>query len=347
MTTTNHRYFAAWPISKSPLVEIHGGQWNPSLPGDLRFALAVLVEATKTINDRLHFYLTKDPNELPEYGPHVVAVLLLEERCKLPRYAGHVRAIIRNTRSVPFLGFRSRAGLITNRLEMVLAVEYLRDWALHRRSLRAFKTPRPDWPPVVHNGPRIHTIPLGYHSQEELPQVAMADRMLDAFFAGDLSTGARWTSYRYWLSTSKAQARKQLWRVLLKLKRDPEWRLDLGALTKETSTRQQFDSYSQKMMNSRICLAPRGSMAETYRFYEGLRAGCLVITNRLPDEPYLRGAPVIQVDHWKELPGLLRKYARDIDALEHYRQASLAWWRERCSELVIGPQVERFLNECH
>jgi hypothetical protein len=87
-------------------------------------------------------------------------------------------------------------------------------------------------------------------------------------------------------------------------------------------------------------------MAETFRLYEGLRAGCLVITNRLPDEPFLRGAPVIQVDHWKELPGLLRKYARGIDALEHYRRASLEWWQNHCHEKVIGPQFAHFLNGC-
>jgi hypothetical protein len=342
MAVSRHRYFAAWPHSDAELVEIVGARWDSSLRGDWRFPLAVLAEASRTIEaDELHFYFTKDPNRLPEYGPHVVAVLLLEERCKIPWYARDVRAVIRNTRSVPFLAFKPRL----NRLNLVLAFEYARDWAIHWRSRWQLPTHRPDWPPIVHSVPRVCTIPLGYHSQEELPQIAMRDRTLDCFFAGDLSTGAGPTSYRYWVSTSKAQARKQLWRVLLRLKKDPEWQIDLGSVTNDTSV-QQFDSYSEKMMRSRICLAPRGTMAETYRLYEGLRAGCLVITNRLPDEPYLRGAPVIQVDHWKELPGVLRRYARDLDALEDRRNASLAWWENHCSEFVIGPQVARFLNDC-
>lgn len=341
MAVTKHRFFAAWPHSESELVEIAGARWDSSMQGDWRFPLAVLAEASKTIEaDELHFYLTKDPYRLPEYGPHVVAVLLLEERCKIPWYARHVRAVIRNTRSVPFLGLRPHAGL--TRLDLVLMFEYARNWALHWRSLLPIH--HRGLPPVVHSLPRVCTIPLGYHSQEELPQVAMRDRTLDCFFAGDLSTGVGPTSYRYWVSTSKAQARKQLWRVLVKLKAEPEWHIDLGSVTKDTGAVEQFGSYSRKMMNSRICVAPRGTMAETYRFYEGLRAGCLVITNRLSDEPYLQGAPVIQVDHWKELRGLLRRYARDLDALEHYRQASLAWWKDHCSEYVIGPQVAGFLN---
>lgn len=342
MAESPHRYFAAWPHSDADLVEITGARWESSMRADWRFALAVLAEASKTIaGEGLHFYLTKDPYRLPEYGPHVVAVLLLEERCKIPWYARHVRAVIRNTRSVPFRAFRPRM----NRLDLVLAFEYARDWAIHWRSQWQLSTRRPNWPPFVHSVPQVCTIPLGYHSQEVLPQVGMRDRNLDCFFAGDLSTGAGPTSYRYWVSTSKVQARKQLWRVLLKLKKDPKWHIDLGNVTNDTTVH-QFDSYSEKLMNSRICVAPRGTMAETYRLYEGLRAGCLVITNRLPDEPYLRGAPVIQVDHWKELPGLLGKYARDVDALEDFRRASIAWWENHCSEFVIGAQVACFLNDC-
>jgi hypothetical protein len=344
----SHRYFAAWPLSNHPVIELpNGSLWDRSLRAEWRYPLAVLANAEDSIQDHsLHFYLTKDPNQLPEYGPHVVAVLLQEERCKIPAYALHVRAVIRNLHSTPFLGFRSRLGF--SRLDAVLAFEHARDWALHQRSRRAMQSPHPEWPTQMHSTPRIFTIPLGYHSQEELPQIPMRVRTLDSFFAGELATKVPLTTYRYWVSTSKAEARKQLWRVLQQVKRNPEWRIDLDniGVDEVVSRAAQFNSYSQKMMNSRICLAPRGSMAETYRLYEGLRAGCLVITNRLPDEPFLRGAPVIQVDHWKELPDLLRKYARDIDALECYRQASLDWWQNHCHEQVIGPQVGHFLNGC-
>ncbi|HTZ88894.1 MAG TPA: hypothetical protein VMA71_01060 [Alloacidobacterium sp.] len=342
-----HRYFAAWPHCPDPVIELpNGSQWNKSLPAEWRYPLAVLSEAEAGTNDSgLHFYLTKDPNRLPEYGPHVVAVLLQEERCKIPAYALHIRAVVRNLPSLPFLGLK-HFGL--NRLSAVLAFEYARDCALHYRSIRASRSPHPDWPAPLHTIPRICTIPLGYHSQEELPQIPMRARTLDSFFAGELATQVPPTTYRYWVSTSKAEARKQLWRVLQQIKRDPEWRIDLdnigvGDIANRAT---QFNTYSQKMMNSRICLAPRGSMAETFRLYEGLRAGCLVIANRLPDEPFLHGAPVIQIDNWKELPGLLRKYARDIDALEYFRQAALAWWQNHCHERVIGQQVAHFLNGC-
>jgi hypothetical protein len=343
-----HRYFAAWPMAKGPVIELPNGSfWEKSLPAEWRYPLAVLAAAEAAIQDSgLHFYLTKDPNRLPEYGSHVVAVLLQEERCKIPAYALHVGAVVRNLHSTPFLGFRP--GLTFSRLNAVLAFEYARDSALHYRSHRALRAPHPGWPQPLHTTPRIYTIPLGYHSQEELPQIPMQDRTLDLFFAGELATKLLPTTYRYWVSTSKAEARKQLWRVLKRMERDSEWRIDLDDIgVGDIGTRAtQFHLYSQKMMNSRICLAPRGSMAETFRLYEGLRAGCLVITNRLPDDPFLRCAPVIQINHWKELPGFLQKHARDVDALEHYRHSSLEWWQSHCHERVIGPQVAHFLNGC-
>lgn len=56
MTTPSHRYFAGWPHLDDPLMGIAGAQWNPSLRADLRFALAVFAEASKTTADHgLHF----------------------------------------------------------------------------------------------------------------------------------------------------------------------------------------------------------------------------------------------------------------------------------------------------
>jgi hypothetical protein len=60
--------------------------------------------------------------------------------------------------------------------------------------------------------------------------------------------------------------------------------------------------------------------------------------------PFLTGAPLVFVNHWDELPGLLRKYARDLTALEHYSRASRRWWDEHCSEFVIGRQLAEALD---
>jgi hypothetical protein len=255
-----HRYFAAWPYSSSQLMELpHGSTWEPSFIAEWKYPLGILAEAEKQLKTRpLHFYFTKDADNLPEYGDHVVAILWLEERCKMPAYARYVRA------------------------------------------------------------------------------------------AGEIRTPVPKSTYRYWVPTSKTEARLQLWKAMLKAKQNPEWRIDMRDIAggERTPRAAGFGSYSQKMMNTRLCVAPRGITAESFRMYEGWRAGCMVIANRLPPEPFLKGAPVIEVDNWKVLPDLLKKYARDIDALEHYRKASLDFWKNHLSEQVIGQQVAHFLNGC-
>ena len=346
MAQAKHRYFIAWPDSSSPLVELDGPVWTPVLPPETRYPLAVLAAAEAEIHSTgLHFYLTKDPDRLPEYGPHVVAVLLQEERCKIPTYARGVRAVMRNLQAYPYIGFRPHGHM--GRLEGVLFFEYLRDWALHLRS----QSRAGHFVPVARSEPLIMTIPLGYHSQEELPLVPMQGRTLDTFFAGDVHAHFAFTDYRHWVSTSKIEARRQCWEGLEALKRTQapdgsSWNILVNDLSADRAATDPstYSSYSQRMQQSRICLAPRGSVAETFRFYEGLRAGCLVITNRLPSMPFLDGAPVLMVDHWRELPELFQRYARNRQALDAYSTASRKWWDDHCSESVRGNLVARALN---
>ncbi len=343
MQTAPHRFFIAWPDCGAPLVELPQAVWTADLVPEVRYPLAVLAEATKSIQaSGLHFYLTKDPDRLPEYGPHVVAVILEEERCKIPAYAQHIRGVIRNMQTIPFAGFRLHPRM--GRLEAVETFEFIRDWAIHLRSRWRMRRFNAEGVARLSEAPGIFTIPLGYHSQRELPIVPMSERTLDSFFSGDVRSHYQRNDYRYWTSTSKVEARRQLWKALDNLQPN-DWKILRNEVSADRAgTDSAYGGYSEKMQQSRICIAPRGSVAETFRLFEGLRSGCLVITNRLPDMPFLTGAPLVLVDHWRELPKLLQKYARDLPALERYSKASRAWWDERCSEPVIGRQVADFLN---
>jgi hypothetical protein len=341
-----HRYFVMWPDSSATLRELTGPDDGSSGVPDVLYPLAVLAELAPLLNGSpRHFYLTKDPDRLPEYGSHVIAMLLEEERCKVPAYALQVGNVIRNMSDSPYLGFRLRPS--PAKLIGASLFEYARDHFLRMRSRMRIRHE----PPQVVRRQRILRIPLGYQSQQLLPQKPMVERTLDIFFAGDIATSFPRNNYRYWIPPSKTVTRRQLWDVLDHLRRSGKWRIQLNDLRPEdahpersTANAVDYQSYSDRMMNSRICVAPRGSNWESYRFYEGMRAGCLVITSPFPNEPFLRGAPVITVDSWSELPGLLSRYARDIDALEGYRLASLAWWKSHCSEPVIARRLAEQLN---
>lgn len=342
-----HRYFVIWPDSSAPLRELSGPSDTSAGIPDIRYALAVLAELEPLLKGPTrHFYFTKDPDRLPEYGGHVVVMLLLEERCKVPAYALQVGAVVRNMSDRPYLGFRLRP--TSPKLISTSLFEYARDYALRKRSIARVRKD----PPQVLTRPNIIRIPLGYQSQQILPQLSMSERTLDTFFAGDTATPFLRNNYRYWIPPTKTVTRRQLWNVLDALRRSGEWNIvlndvrpDSPAPLQSSPTALDYQSYSGLMMNSRICVAPRGSNWESYRFYEGLRAGCLVITSPFRNEPFLRGAPVITVDSWSQLPQLLRRYARDTETLEQYRLASLAWWNDHCSETVIARQLAAQLNE--
>ncbi len=333
------------------LQEIAPPPWTPALPAEFRYPYDVLEQALPLVPaEGLHFYFTKEAYFLPAYGRNVVAVLLQEERCKVPVYGRQVRAVVRNLLSRPFLGYRPQRVLPANftRLEAVLSFEFLRDWYTHLRSRHAYARPPATLPAAVRRAGKIIRLPLGYHSQEELPQVPMAERSLDLFFAGQVRYDIPKGSYRYWTSTSKREARMQLWAVLLELDRTGKWAMDLGdirANERETAGA-TYSSYSEKMMQSRICVAPRGSVADSFRAFEGLRAGCMVVANPLPrDEFMYPEAPILIIDHWREIGRLLDRYAHNINALEDWRARSLAWWHDHLRPEVIARYLARELNE--
>ncbi len=340
-----HRFFTDVTYTgNAGLRELPPPPWTPTLPPEFRYPYDILEHALPSVAaENLKFYFTKEAYFLPEYGRDVVAVLLQEERCKTPVYGRHVRAVIRNLLSRPFLGFRLHPGF--TKLEAVLTFEYVRDSYTSWKSRRSLAQTPADWGAPVRREPRTIRIPLGYHSQEELPQVPMRDRALDTFFAGQVSEQVPAGSYKRYTSTSKIEARKQVWAELRALQKENRWRIDLGDVAANQAVG-GGSSYSEKMMQSRICVAPRGSMADTFRAFEGLRAGCLVVANPLPRDEFLYpGAPVLLVDHWRELRGILERYARDYDALEEFRAEGLAWWQSHLRPEVLGAYLARELNE--
>lgn len=60
------------------------------------------------------------------------------------------------------------------------------------------------------------------------------------------------------------------------------------------------EKYNLIMQHTKIALAPKGWVnTETFRMYEAMQFGCVVVTNKLPKRKYYENIPVIQVDDWK------------------------------------------------
>jgi hypothetical protein len=106
----------------------------------------------------------------------------------------------------------------------------------------------------------------------------------------------------------------------------------------------EVSSYAEAMMDSRIALVPRGTVAESYRLFEAWRYGCIAICEQLPPRRFLDGAPAITLPSWRELGPVLEELLGDPDRQQALHEASLAWWRDVCSEPVVGRRLARQLR---
>jgi glycosyl transferase family 1 len=102
--------------------------------------------------------------------------------------------------------------------------------------------------------------------------------------------------------------------------------------------------YSRRLMDARVCLAPRGTSVETFRVFEGLRCGCVVVSDRLPAHRFYAGGPIVQLDRWRDLERALAPVLDDPAELRRRHASARAWWRERCSEDAVGRFMAEHLN---
>lgn len=105
--------------------------------------------------------------------------------------------------------------------------------------------------------------------------------------------------------------------------------------------------YSEMMGNSKIVLCPKGFINnETFRMYEGLRCGCIIITEKLPDHEFYVNTPVFEVSNWKEGLALAKKILNQpIEELELLRLKMIKGWAENMSEDAIAKYVVDKIQE--
>jgi hypothetical protein len=301
---------------------------EPSLP-DITgpYWARVLQAFDREAGDRgLTVYLTWDLYELPSYGPDVVAISTGDESAMMPRWADHVGAAFKVYGTRPWLErnpFRE-----PTRLAALAFARYARSWA--RRVAGGLGE---------RGSARVEQLPLGYSNQLDLPLKALRERTTDAFFAGSVEHRAygRLSPARL-AGTPKQIAREEMLAALARYRAArPGARIDVR-LTPDywTSIHDDTEEYSRALMDSRICLAPRGANVETFRLFEGLRYGCVVVGEPLPDTWYYRGAPIVQLRRWRDLGGALDALLADPVELEQRHRAALAFWEERCSEAAVA-----------
>jgi len=294
----------------------------------------------------LTFYVTMtEMHSLPSYGDHVVVLILGDEFYRVPKYCHKVGAVFK------CYGTHQIRQQLLNCLS---SQPFYLKFALISQSLKNLTYRLPlllnyQFQKLVTilsgkgNVTLIHDIPPGYFNSEDLPVEPIASRRHDVFFDGSISHDQYSTwSLKYWMRTPKSFARGEMIKNLKKTQaHHPQLKIELATNFKFAAPDQTTEQsiYSQNMMQTKICCVPRGTTVETYRFFEAMRYGCIIITESLPSCWFYQGAPVVQLKNWDELEEVIQNLLQDPALVQELHQQTLDWWAKKCSEISCGQYI--------
>lgn len=308
---------------------------GPPLRLDTVYFSRMLAEAERRAPvDGLTYYLTWSAERLPRVGDDVVAVVLSDEAARRPAYTDDVRAVFKCYGGRPRLTRRPQP----TQLGAVTALQDLRriaEAASEQASVAARR--------LIGRAPRpVHPIPLGYWNQVEVDVPPITERGVDVSFAGSVEEPRHGSSLTGGLLESpKVVSRRQMLAELEGFEREnPTRTLDVKTIPSFGAVgREDAGDYSRRLANTKICLVPRGGSVETYRWFEAMRVGCIVISEPMPPFWFYRGSPAIEVADWRELPSILERLLADPAEQRARSAASVDWWNRRLSEEAVGAFV--------
>jgi len=199
----------------------------------------------------------------------------------------------------------------------------------------------------------MYEIPVGTFNQVELPLIDMSARRIGLFFAGSVAHGRLpgspkprvWEQVRDRMGPKTASRRSMLRAMKDLAAANPEVSMEVSeaeGYIKAIYADPEF--YSRKLMDAKLSLVPRGTSPQTFRFFQSMRAGCAVITDVLPSQWFFEGSPAIRVRSWKELHDVVPGLLDEDQLLRRHHQASLHWWKTRCSEEALAAYMADRLN---
>lgn len=196
-------------------------------------------------------------------------------------------------------------------------------------------------------------LPLGYvSSTPQYPVLPVAERPTNVFFSGATHytrlpllqhfTGWDAVPFRLWNAMYH-----RFFKERVAYRYDDQYPNSLIRFN-----RQGFKSgfapeeFGRLLYECKIALCPQGVInPETYRHFEALRAGCVVVSAPLPTQYYYTGSPIVTLPDWRGLDAVIANLLADADRLAQRQQAGLAWWNEICSETAVARRMAMHLRE--
>jgi hypothetical protein len=298
------------------------------------------IEATSDISG-LTFYLSaRTPASLPRCGKDVVLILLADELYSHRAYLSRLLAIFRCLPARPIYldGFPSSAKHLSYLAHYGYKyLQYVKGLLLLLRNGERLQ--------LRESSRRTMSVPLGCFSHFEPGVLPMRDRDIDYAFLGSVTYNAcekKW--FHALMESPKEVARRMMCESIREVSARGQWRgfLHTTGDMKESISNQS--NYAEILARCKISLVPRGTCYETYRFFESLKAGCVVICEPLPDLWFYEGHPGITIKDWRDLPHLLDSLLGDSELLERKSREAIKFYNERCAEEAVAERIVAFLN---
>ena len=106
-----------------------------------------------------------------------------------------------------------------------------------------------------------------------------------------------------------------------------------------------MEEYTNVMNNTKIALVPAGSAsAESFRFFEAMMCGCVVLNTGLPDTPFYKDSPYFKINNWLSLNDTLSYLLQKEEEIENYSQKAKLWYKEFCTPEGIATYMLKRIN---
>lgn len=106
------------------------------------------------------------------------------------------------------------------------------------------------------------------------------------------------------------------------------------------------ERYAEKLNQYGIVPAPEGNFSNiTFRLFEAMRQGCVVLAPPLPNTWFFQETPFITVPNWHDLPEIVKDLLKDPSRMDSIQKDTINFYRDYCSEKAVANYITSILEK--
>jgi len=233
----------------------------------------------------------------------------------------------------PEWDYRDAVVLDQGRQNVIIGLknEYLEDdipseWSDNATVFKAYLLPE-------HEQGNVHSFPLGYNRKHiKLVNRPIKDRPIDIFFAGNVCAPNKREHISTLVKFFEDMPKAERPNVHFYITRGFNIGLD-------------GETYSTKMHDAKIAVCPPGNVSmETFRHYEAMRSGTVIVSPTLPQTKIYKDAAICQIDNWMENAGqAIMDLLSDLDMLQLVQERQQQTYNNRFTAESVAKYIHELL----